>query len=89
MGDTDVTRALTAPMGPTKLGAILPVRLLANVLKNDNCVKVRGLSPVATDCKTNVAGGYWMFWSHGRRSLTDSQTYSLLVKRCITIWMLR
>lgn len=41
MGDTDVTRAPTVPMGPTKQGATLPVRPLANVLKNDNCVKVR------------------------------------------------
>ena len=40
MGDTDVTRALTVPMGPTKQGATLPVRPLANVLKNDNSVKV-------------------------------------------------
>ena len=41
IGDTDVTRAPTVPMGPTRQGATLPVRPLANVLKNDNCVKVR------------------------------------------------
>ena len=41
IGDTDVTRAPTVPMGPTKQGAIVPVRPHANVLKNDNCVKVR------------------------------------------------
>ena len=33
IGDTDVTRALTVPMDPTRQGATLPVRPLANVLK--------------------------------------------------------
>ena len=41
IGDTDVTRAPTVPMNPTRQGATLPVCPLANVSKNDNSVKFK------------------------------------------------
>ena len=41
IGGTDATRRPTVPMDLTKQGATVPVRGLAEVLKNDSCFKVK------------------------------------------------